>query len=231
MATVLFDLAASDPAVRFSPYCWRIRLALAHKAVKAETLAWRFTDKEAIAPSGQTTAPVLVDNGRWIGGSLQIADHLEAAYADAPTLFGGPTGRALTEFFHSWADAVLLPGVFSLIALDVLQRLAPQDQPYFRASRERFLGTSIEVYASARDTRISGVRESWRPLRQALRRQLFLGGEARHYADYIAFAAFQWARCMSPYAVMDDTDPLVDWRERMLDLHDGLARSAATLGA
>ena len=30
-AIKLYDLAAKDETIRFSPNCWRVRLALAHK--------------------------------------------------------------------------------------------------------------------------------------------------------------------------------------------------------
>jgi len=44
------------------------------------------------------------------------------------------------------------------------------------------------------------------------------------YADYILFSVFQWARVMSPQAVLGPEDPLNAWRERMLDLFGGFAR-------
>ena len=34
----MHDLAGADPAVRFSPYCWRVRMALAHKGLDVETI-------------------------------------------------------------------------------------------------------------------------------------------------------------------------------------------------
>ena len=34
----MYDLAGADPARRFSPYCWRIRMALAHKNLSVETI-------------------------------------------------------------------------------------------------------------------------------------------------------------------------------------------------
>jgi hypothetical protein len=37
-----------DTARRFSPFCWRIRVALAHKGLTVETIPWRFTEKAAI---------------------------------------------------------------------------------------------------------------------------------------------------------------------------------------
>jgi glutathione S-transferase-like protein len=38
MTLRLYDLAGADPNRRFSPYCWRIRLALAHKRLPVETI-------------------------------------------------------------------------------------------------------------------------------------------------------------------------------------------------
>ena len=56
MSIVMYDLAGADPALRFSPYCWRMRMALAHKGMPVETIPWRFTDKAAIGFSGQGEA-------------------------------------------------------------------------------------------------------------------------------------------------------------------------------
>ena len=49
----------------------------------------------------------------------------------------------------------------------------------------------------------------------------YLGGTAPAYTDYLLFGAFQWARCISPYALLEPDDPLVAWRDRMLDLFGG----------
>lgn len=61
----MVDLAGADSARRFSPYCWRIRLALAHKGLEVETIPWRFTEMAVLARSGQPfdlgRVPVLGD--------------------------------------------------------------------------------------------------------------------------------------------------------------------------
>jgi Glutathione S-transferase, N-terminal domain len=53
MGLQLYDLAGAEPERRFSPYCWRIKMVLAHKGLPFDTIPWRFTDKDAIAFSGQ----------------------------------------------------------------------------------------------------------------------------------------------------------------------------------
>ncbi|WP_375505338.1 glutathione S-transferase N-terminal domain-containing protein [uncultured Nostoc sp.] len=56
----LYDLAGAEDDRRFSPNCWRVRLALLHKGLPFETVPWRFTEKETIAFSGQGKVPVIV---------------------------------------------------------------------------------------------------------------------------------------------------------------------------
>ena len=68
----LYDLAGADASLRFSPHCWKIHMALAHR-LSAATVPWRFTDKEEIAFSGQKLVPVLLHDG---GGQRFLADRL-----------------------------------------------------------------------------------------------------------------------------------------------------------
>jgi glutathione S-transferase len=77
MAIKLYDLAGAEDDRRFSPYCWRVKMALLHKGLAFETLAWRFTEKDAIAFSGSTTVPVLVDGNHTVSDSWKIAAYLE----------------------------------------------------------------------------------------------------------------------------------------------------------
>src|ERR1700692_3258594 len=102
MALILYDLAGAEADRRFSPYCWRIRMALAHKGLAVETIPWRFTEKDVIAPSGPRLGRVLVDGERWVADSWTIAEHLDEAYRDRPTLFGGEGAKALTRFYADW---------------------------------------------------------------------------------------------------------------------------------
>src|SRR5262249_25263539 len=102
MAITLYDLAGADPDRRFSPYCWRTKFALAHKALSAQTVAWRFVEKDAIAISGQGRVPVIVDGDKVVFDSWTIATYLESAYPDRPSLFGGPDAMATCRFINAW---------------------------------------------------------------------------------------------------------------------------------
>jgi glutathione S-transferase len=225
MSRILYDLAGADPARRFSPFCWRSRLALAHKGLAVETIPWRFTEKEKIGFSGQGLVPVLVDDGRVVHDSWAIACWLEEEYPDRPSLFGGAGGRAMARFLNSWADGVLHPGVARLVVADIAALLAPADHAYFRESRERRFGMALEQVVAERERGVEGFRRDLLPLRLTLRAQPWLGGEAPNYADYIVFGAFQWARVCSPFLLLAADDPVAEWRGRMLDLFGGLARA------
>ncbi|GIT26503.1 MAG: hypothetical protein CM1200mP41_25470 [Gammaproteobacteria bacterium] len=63
MTRQVYDLCGAND-VRFSPYCWRTRMALAHKQLDAEFLAWHFTEQEKLKFSGSRTVPVLVDGDK-----------------------------------------------------------------------------------------------------------------------------------------------------------------------
>ncbi|MFY0574950.1 glutathione S-transferase family protein [Cystobacter fuscus] len=226
MSRVLYDLAGAEEDRRFSPYCWRTRLALAHKGLAFETVPWRFTDKEAIAFSGQGLVPVLVDGDRTLSDSWAIALELEERYPHAPSLFGGPEGRALAHFVNAWTDRVLLPAMGRMVVLDIYGHLHEKDRAYFRATREARYGGPLEQVVADREARLPELKALLAPVRTALARGPFLGGASPRYADYIVFSAFQWARCVSPFVLLRAEDPVFAWRERLLDAHGGLARAA-----
>ena len=90
MSLRLYDLAGAQPERRFSPYCWRVRLALAHKNLPVETIPWRFTEKAEIAASGQTLVPVLVDGDRWIADSWTKPTRAGRCYGPSMTTAVSP---------------------------------------------------------------------------------------------------------------------------------------------
>jgi glutathione S-transferase len=45
MTITMYDLAGAEASRRFGPFCWRSRMALAHKGLAVETVPWRFIEK------------------------------------------------------------------------------------------------------------------------------------------------------------------------------------------
>ena len=107
MTITLYDLAGAESNRRFSPFCWRARMALAHKGLAVETVPWGFTEKDRLPQPNGGRVPVIVDGGNVVRDSTAVADYLEEHYADRPTLFGGETGRALARFVQNWTETVL----------------------------------------------------------------------------------------------------------------------------
>ena len=230
MSITMYDLAGAEPNRRFSPFCWRARMALAHKGLTVETVPWGFTEKGKLPQPNAGRVPVIVDSGTVVHDSTAIADYLEEHYADRPSLFGGETGRALARFVQNWSETILQPGIIPLVVLDIHRHSRPQDRDYFRRSREERFGKTLEGVVRDREARLPAFRSSLDPLRRTVERQNFLSGEAPAYADYIVFGAFQWARAISDFELLATDDPVSAWRGRMLDLYDGLARGTPAYG-
>ena len=226
----LYDLAGEDDDLRFSPNCWRTRLALAHKGVPVETVAWRFTEKDSIARSGQGKVPVLVIGDLWLYESWDIAEYLEDHVPQAPSLFGGAVGRATARFVNQWASEVLHPAVARCIIGDIPAVLHPKDRDYFRTTREAAFGRSLESIAAEREPALAALRQTLAPLRGVLARQHFVAGAEPAYADHAVFGAFQWARVLGTKLAAAD-DAVAAWVERMLDAYGGLARNATCVAS
>jgi glutathione S-transferase len=191
MGLLLYDLAAAEPERRFSPYCWRIKMALIHKGLPFDTIPWRFTDKDVIAFSGQTRVPVLVDGDHVVFDSWTIATYLEDTNPDRPSLFGGDGGRAAARFVNAWADGVLVAGIARLIAADIFANIDAKDRAYFRKSREERFGMSLEKLTSDREAKVVDFRKNLDPLRAVVAVQAYLGGTKPAYVDYIVFGCLQ----------------------------------------
>jgi glutathione S-transferase len=209
---------------RYSLFSWRARMALRHKELAFESHPVCMSDKAAIAFSGGKTVPVIRDGETVVRDSWKIAEHLERAYPQAPTLFGSNIGRGVMQAFNAWVDRAVVPAMLQVIAADIHERVDPADEGYFRESMERVMKKTLEQTRAERDDALRRFGRAVEPMQAALKRQAYVCGSEPAYADYILFSVFQWARIMSPSEVLAPEDPLCAWRERVLDLHGGFAR-------
>ena len=225
MALTLYELGGLEDR-RYSQFSWRTRLALAHKGLAVECRPVAVTDKAAIAFSGQKNVPVLVDGETTVVDSWRIAEYLEATYADKPSLFGGAVGMGLARFVNAWVDRQVIPAAIPLVVCDVVDCVSAEDGEHLRAFMEKTFRTTLDAMRETRDERKPAFKRLLDPARTSLKAQAFLSGPAPAYADYILFSVFQWARIVSAFELLEPDDPLAAWRERMLDLYDGLARGS-----
>lgn len=221
----LFELCGHDEDVRFSPYVWRIRMALKHKGLDFEGVPIRFLDKQPLENAQSKTVPVLNDEGTWVKDSFEIALYLEKTYADAP-LFGGAIAQGQARLLNAFTDSTVVRGIFPMIVADIHARLDEKNGAYFRETREKFLGCSLEEAQAGRDAMLPKFRAALAPFRNTLKAQPYLSGEVPAWADYCLFGTLMWARIASDFELLEADDPIHTWREGMLDLYDGYARSA-----
>jgi len=223
MTIIFYDLAAKDGR-RFSGNAWRTCFALAHKELEFETRSIRYIDIKAIADGNQHSVPVIEDGGIVVRESWDIALYLEEAYPDRPSLFGAPVGKAYARHLNNWINTVLSKFMLGIIIKDVYNHLQSEDKSYFRQSRVKRFGKSLDEMVDRREHCLLELRDALAPLRAAIKTQPFLGGSEPLYPDYLMAALFQWGRAICPVELIEHDDPLYAWFGRMLDLFNGLCR-------
>ncbi|GAB2802406.1 glutathione S-transferase family protein [Halomonas shantousis] len=227
MARIMYDLCGRDERLRFSPYCWRVRMALAHKGLECEFRPWRFTDKEAIAFSEQGKVPVFVDGDQTVTDSFEIFRYLDRTYPEK-SLLGSPEAEARARFFKFYGERSLAPGMLRTVVMDLLNAIHPQDRDYFRSTREKALGRTLEeVHAPSKG--LTMLDQALEPMRGRLSEADFLDGDTPAAADYLIFGHFMWARTVSTADLVSNADPVYAWLERMLELHGGVGRNATRI--
>jgi glutathione S-transferase len=222
----LYDLVLQDDR-RPSPFCWRAKFSLKHKGLDWRDEPTGFTEKQKIAFANSQTVPVIHDGAKVVKDSWAIARHLDEAYPDKP-LFKSDMALAYARFASGWVDTAVQPALFPIVVGDLYDRVRPVDQPYFQESRGKRLGTTdfAAFQAKAREKGVAAFRSVLEPARRLLHEQKFLAGEHPSYPDYALVGTFLWARIASPLAMLEPDDPVHAWRERMLDLFDGMGRKA-----
>ena len=222
----LYDLAFQDDR-RPSPFCWRAKFALAHKGLKWDEVPMGFNEKEKIAFADSKTVPVIQDGETPVKDSWGIAVHLDEVYTDR-LLLRSEMGMSFSRFINGWTDTSINGAIFPLIIGDLYDRVRPEDKAYIAETRGKRLGTTdfTGFQAKAREKGLPALRSALEPARRMLKEQKFLSGAEPAYPDYILAGTFMWPRSISPLVLLETDDPVYAWRERMLDLFDGMGRKA-----
>ncbi|EYF00996.1 glutathione S-transferase family protein [Chondromyces apiculatus] len=226
MSLVLHDLVFQEDR-RPSPFCWRIKMALAHKGLPFQTNPVPFTGIRDLHGGAYPTVPILDDGERTVHDSWAIADDLEARYPERP-LFGSPGERGLCRFTEAWLFTAVFPLLLPMYVLDLHDHTLERDRAYFRAKREKMFGHTLEEASAGREKKRDAARASLQPARMTLKKQPFLSGEQAGYADYIVGGALHWVASIGTLPLLEAGDPLVDWFERLRDLHGGAGRTSPT---
>jgi len=155
MALIFFERVGHEGR-RPSPFSWSIRYALEHKGVDFEVRPVRFADVETIrALTGQHLTPVLSDGDRVVHETWDIACYLEERFPGNNSLFGGAIGRAMARHIDVWSDTQLGSPLRRVIYADFPAVLDAGDRAYFRATRERDLGMTLEAACAEPDDKLA----------------------------------------------------------------------------
>jgi glutathione S-transferase len=213
----LFEVSGEDPLLVFSPFCWRVRLALAHKGLKANFHAVSYVDKKQISFSEQDLLPVIRDGQTVLHDSFAIISYLDRQYPHATLGMGAVAGQR-ARMIDLIAHQELLFGLFRLLVLRILRLLPASDSTYFRNKHESVLGMTLEAFADE-STGIALVQRAIAPFETHLHSSLFFDGEEPGAVDILIGGFFFWAWVLrlTPWV----SSPGVSaWFDRMLDRYE-----------
>lgn len=215
MTMQLYELSGKND-YRFSPYCWRTRLALEHKKLGYETVPLHFIDKPAIAFSGQKRVPILRDGKKVISDSWNIALYIETHHPENPSLFIGHLSQNLTNFLNGWVDQILHTSLIPIIIADIIDNVGPADECCFIESRMERLGKHPKEMPKQNTENMQNFENTAHAIIANLEKNPFLTGDQLAYADYIVFAAFVWVYAVSDFDLLRPNDVLSAWRKGCL---------------
>ena len=203
-------------------------MALAHKGLESTSIVEGvgFSEKHKLEFSNQELVPVIKDDNMIISDSWDIAVYMEKSYDSSSSLFGTTGDFSQVKFISSWVDSQLHPLIARCVVRDILDVISPSEHEYFRKSREKRFGKRLEDVVADRENTRTILKQTLYPIRKALEIAPFLGGENPNFSDYAIFGAFMWANVTSSFQLLESSDPIYNWRERMLSLYDGLAKKA-----
>ena len=213
----LYELCGRERDRLFSPYAWRARLVMGFKGLAFESRPLTFIQIPVELEGIHKTVPVLTDVDQTIAESLAICLHLEEAYPDTPSVFGGQGGKENAALIDNLIVTGLYPTLSRMIIKDIHDLLAEPDAAYFRQSREKRFGMSLEDVQRGRDKQRTQFATFLKPYRRRLNDAAFLGGEGPRYADMALAASFCWSVATSPYDIMQGDAVLQSWFERVLE--------------
>lgn len=220
MTIVLYDLCGRDRDVRFSPYCWRAKLALVIKGQEYRTVATSFTEIGAVAGGVSKTVPVIEHDGLVVHDSFAIALHLDAAFPDGPALFSDEASVAAARFVESWAFSAVHPIIMRMMVRSIHDALSEADQAYFRPSREARLGKPLEEVQTGIEANAEALRAVLEPARRTLASHAWLGGPSPMFVDCILFGTLMWLRTIGGPLPLTADDGIGSWFRRCLELHE-----------
>jgi len=237
---VLRDLAGKSDA-RFSPYCYRIKLALLHKRLPYITKPWRFTEKDVLPkdswrnagkPTGRV--PVLEDLNEnvTIQDSLRIASYLDEVYPDKLLIGNDAVRRNFSTLLHNHLDRNVILALAPLIIDSIYQSVAEKDKGYFLETRGKAYNNNFAAAQAANRAGKGRVafQRSLGSIREVLKTSEFMSGTVPGWYDFQVMGVVLWGRAVDSdfmSTVLEPTDVVKQWINKM---DDWIAQQTSELG-
>ena len=132
----------------------------------------------------------------------------------------------MARFVESWSATIDRAPAMPMIIKDIHDRLSPDDQVYFRASREKRFGRTLEELQADREERVDAWRAALGAAARDARRSAV---HRRRRAALCRLHPLRRAAMGAGHepvpAASGDDDPVKVWFERCLDLFGGMGRA------
>ncbi len=248
----LYDLAPSPTSTRYySPTTWKTRMGLLHKGVKFETIPINFLDLrgELAARSGEPniTVPALeLPDGTFIYDSFRIAEWLDSAYPDAPSLFTGDgklsrdagpehvaTGKNYARLIDLGIGASKPEWVvwYELFFPQLDQQIIGEEhRAYFTSDARLGPHGYQKLLALDREELVRRAKMNVQPLAQILHERpgQYFQGTHPGQVDYIIFGRYAYCRMLDPELTKelwnDQGEELNHWIRTLSQAYDGHAQ-------
>lgn len=226
MTIEFYELAAENTDIKFSPFVWRTRMALLHKGVEFESIAWQFKDRDT---KEHKTVPAIYDNGKMVSDSWEIAKYLDAQYPDKPMLMKDAEAEAHAQLVSNICNAMLFGTAVSMAIYPVSQIIDDESAAYFIETREAKFGKKlVDVNNEDKDAAKAALAKGLGVFEATLGTSDYLGGDSPTYADYTLFGVLKWIDVVA-YRPVDESTNVGKWFDRISAMYDGDAAKAPTV--
>ncbi|RUP45469.1 hypothetical protein BC936DRAFT_148135 [Jimgerdemannia flammicorona] len=119
-----------------------------------------------------------------IWDSWKIIEYLDEAYPDTPSPFNN--NKPLHLFFEAYVNKHLYLLLMKILFLDIYNRLDQLSAAYFRESREKAIGTTLEKFCEDKESARAEFKVALSPIHDALGFTGWISGENGEYRGKFA---------------------------------------------
>ena len=208
----IYELSSANGTL-FSPPCWRTRLALELLGLDYQSMPVPFTKIKDVDEGQFATVPIMQNESVIMNDSFIIAEYLNTTYAIRTKLFPSAAEKAQAIFMQKIMDHIhQLTG--KALLYDIFESVADEDKEYFRASREKKIGKTLEEIKPLKDATIEAMLTAYANLEGYAAENDFWGGDKPNYADITILSHLQLPAQIGGIKVLEALPNIKNWTEK-----------------